>query len=83
MMSSILEVRLNSQPARFPAGTTVRQLVEQQTGKQLGSDGRAADGSKLGVAVAVDGAVVPRSAWHAVVLPAGAQIDVVTAAQGG
>ena len=35
-----------------------------------------------GVAVAVNSAVLPRSQWHSE-LPAGAQVEVVTAVQGG
>lgn len=36
-----------------------------------------------GVAVAVNGAVVPRSAWKSTSLTAGDRVEVVTAVQGG
>ena len=36
-----------------------------------------------GVAVAVDGEVVPRAEWSTVVLADGARIEVLTAVQGG
>lgn len=36
-----------------------------------------------GVAVAVDGEVVPRSAWPSRSLPDGAVVEIVTAVQGG
>jgi sulfur carrier protein len=36
-----------------------------------------------GVAVAVDGAVVPRAAWADTVLADGARVEVLTAVQGG
>ncbi|MGH3824897.1 MAG: sulfur carrier protein ThiS [Pseudonocardiaceae bacterium] len=36
-----------------------------------------------GVAVAVDGAVVPRACWPNTALREGAAVDVVTAVQGG
>ena len=36
-----------------------------------------------GVAVAVDGEVVPRAEWPAAVLGEGAKIEVLTAVQGG
>jgi sulfur carrier protein len=36
-----------------------------------------------GVAVAVDGEVVPRTDWPSVVLADGARIEVLTAVQGG
>ena len=39
--------------------------------------------SPRGVAVAVDGAVVPRSAWESTVIPHGAAVEIVTAAAGG
>jgi sulfur carrier protein len=36
-----------------------------------------------GVAVAVDGEVVPRAAWRTLVLAEGARVEVLTAMQGG
>ncbi len=36
-----------------------------------------------GVAVAVDGEVVPRAEWPSVVLADGARVEVLTAVQGG
>jgi sulfur carrier protein len=36
-----------------------------------------------GVAVALDGAVVPRASWPGTVLRAGASVEVLTAVQGG
>ncbi|MGM1064513.1 sulfur carrier protein ThiS [Saccharothrix sp. Mg75] len=36
-----------------------------------------------GVAVAVDGEVVPRTAWATTAVPAGAAVEVLTAVQGG
>ena len=36
-----------------------------------------------GVAVAVDGEVIPRAAWQTLRLPAGARVEVLTAMQGG
>jgi sulfur carrier protein len=36
-----------------------------------------------GVAVAVDGEVVPRSTWETFPLPADARVEVLTAMQGG
>jgi sulfur carrier protein len=38
---------------------------------------------EAGVAVAVDGVVVPRGAWPATVLADGARVEVLTAVQGG
>jgi len=36
-----------------------------------------------GVAVAVDGDVVPRSTWETFALPDGARVEILTAMQGG
>jgi sulfur carrier protein len=38
---------------------------------------------RTGVAVAVDGAVVPRAAWADTELAAGSRVEVLTAVQGG
>ena len=38
---------------------------------------------RTGVAVAVDGEVVPRARWAATVLADGARVEVLTAVQGG
>ena len=60
-----------------------------------GKPGELADGARVpdalvivnapevGVAVAVDGEVVPRAAWAATPLADGARIEVLTAVQGG
>jgi sulfur carrier protein len=60
-----------------------------------GKPGELADGARVpdalallgvpgtGVAVAVDGAVVPRAAWPDTVLTDGARVEVLTAVQGG
>jgi sulfur carrier protein len=36
-----------------------------------------------GVAVAVDGEVVPKASWSTFAIPAGASVEVLTAMQGG
>jgi sulfur carrier protein len=60
-----------------------------------GKPGELADGARVpdaltllgvpetGVAVAVDGSVVPRAAWPTTVLAEGARVEVLTAVQGG
>ena len=78
-----IDVELNGQPATLPPGSTVRDLVTEHTGKPLTDQGRALDGTRLGVAVAVNGDIVPRSAWAGYTVPARSRIDLVTAAQGG
>ncbi|MGO2051402.1 thiamine biosynthesis protein ThiS [Arthrobacter sp. MYb211] len=78
-----IEFILNTEAATVPAGSTVRELLAAHLGKSIGTDGRASDGSRLGVAVAVDSAVVPRSGWNDFELKPGHRVELVTAAQGG
>ena len=65
---------LNGQPASLPAGATVLAALER-----LGISGM----DTRGVAVAVDGEVVPRGTWTSMVLPDGARVEIVRATQGG
>lgn len=64
---------LNGEPREVEDGTTVRALLEL-----LG----APEGGR-GVAVALDGEVVPRAAWTDTALAPGARVEVVVAVQGG
>ncbi|NKQ55124.1 sulfur carrier protein ThiS [Amycolatopsis sp. K13G38] len=66
-----MEVQINGDWRAFPDGTTVAALLET-----LGTAPR-------GVAVALNGEVVRRGAWADVVVPAGAQLEILTAVQGG
>lgn len=70
-MSRVLAVVLNGVPRELPGGSTVADAVEV-----LGGPSR-------GVAVAVNGEVVPRLAWPATRLAAGDRVEVLTAVQGG
>jgi sulfur carrier protein len=78
-----ITVRLNDTERELPDGTTCRDIVAAATGRTVGDDGRPLDGAGLGVAVAVDGAVVPRSAWASTPLRTGSTVEIVTAVQGG
>lgn len=66
-------VTVNGQPRELPAGATVASVVEALTGRPQGR----------GVAVALAGEVVPRTRWDTTTLEEGAQLEVVTAVQGG
>ena len=44
---------------------------------------KAVDTSQRGIAVALNGAVVPRAAWPATLLRAGDSVEIVRARQGG
>jgi sulfur carrier protein len=66
-------VHLNGEERELQDGTTVAEAVALLG---LRPDAR-------GVAVALDRAVVPRSAWETTTLPPGAAVEVLTAIQGG
>jgi thiazole synthase len=67
-----MRVELNGEPTALPDGATVAAAIE--------ASGAAA---QRGVAVAVDGEVVPRSEWDATRLHEGEKIEVLAAIQGG
>ena len=66
-------IRLNGSDSELHTGET---LVAALALLGLSEEAR-------GVAVAVDGEVVPRAAWPTFRLPADARIEVLTAMQGG
>jgi sulfur carrier protein len=66
-------IRLNGEDSDVRAGETVAAVL---TRLDLTSDSR-------GVAVAVDGEVVPRAQWHSFALGEHARVEVLTAMQGG
>ena len=66
-------ITVNGERTEVPQGATVRSLLEQLRGAP---DGR-------GVAVALEGEVVPRAAWPRTPIADGAHVEVVVAVQGG
>jgi sulfur carrier protein len=66
-------IRLNGEDRTVDDGTTLTQLL----------GGLDVPPGARGVAVAVDAEVVPRGEWPEHVLGDGAQVEVVTAIQGG
>jgi len=64
---------LNGRPCELAAPGTPAGALEE-----LGLDAGA-----RGVAVAVDGEVVPRAEWDSLVLSEGARVEVLSAMQGG
>ena len=56
---------------------------ELDAGARVGDALDALGAPRVGIAVAVDGAVVPRAAWAETELAEGAQVEVLTAVQGG
>ena len=78
-----ITITVNGERAQLAEDATVRDLVSGRLGSPIGEDGRAEDGSPLGVAVALDDVVVPRSRWSTTSVPEGSRCEIVTAVQGG
>jgi sulfur carrier protein len=68
-----MRVALNGEPAELAEGASVSEAV---TAAGIEPDRR-------GIAVAVNGEVVPRGRWQATVLAEGQSVEVVEAMQGG
>jgi len=68
---STITVVINGGPTVITAETTLAQAIAPLVG------------SRSGVAVALDEAVVPRQDWEATTLHDGARVEVLVAVQGG
>jgi len=66
-----MRVEVNGQPRELAVGATVSDVLD------------TVSAPPTGVAVALDGAVLPRSQWAATELREGARLEVLTAVQGG
>lgn len=66
-------ISLNGRPAEVPIPGTIEGILRELG---LAHDAR-------GVAVAVDGEVIPRAQWGGCAIVDGARIEVLTAMQGG
>jgi sulfur carrier protein len=66
-------IMVNGQSSDVGAGATVAEVLE----------GLGLTLAARGVAVAVDGAVVPRGGWETFALREDARVEVLTAMQGG
>lgn len=78
-----MNITLNGTGRTVADDASITTLVSEVTGRALAADGRATDGRKLGVAVARNAQVVPRSLWFATALAEGDDVELVTAVQGG
>jgi sulfur carrier protein len=65
-------IRINGESELF-AATTLEALLAE----------KAVDTGQRGIAVALNGAVVPRAAWPATALHPGDSVEIVRARQGG
>jgi sulfur carrier protein len=66
-------VVLNGAPCELPDGAMLEDAIARSGVHE----------SRRGVAVAVDGEVVPRAEWEATALADGAKVEVLQAVQGG
>lgn len=78
-----MNITLNGTQHSLPEGASITTLVSEVTGRPLAANGQATDGQKLGVAVAHNSQVVPRSQWSVTALAEGDDVELVTAVQGG
>ncbi|WP_312978273.1 sulfur carrier protein ThiS [Corynebacterium sp.] len=69
-------VTVNGTERSVASTTTVGDIVFDITGQDPETDA-------LGLAVALDSAIVPRSRWASAVVRDGAEIEIITAMQGG
>ena len=76
-------IQLNGNPHPLVDGSTLSDLVATLTGRTLLPTGHPADGGRLGVAVALNAGIVPRSRWSATGLQVNDEVEIVTAVQGG
>ena len=68
-----VRVTINGEAHELPAGATVASVVSEM----------APAGEGRGVAVALDGAVLPRAQWQSTAVDEGASLELVVAVQGG
>ena len=66
-------ITVNGTEAQLPEGARIADLL----------DALGVEPGRRGVAIAVDGEVVPRTQWDSTSLAAGARVEVVQAIQGG
>lgn len=72
-MAGVSKIVLNGERVELPAGASLLSALER-----IGIEEQS-----KGVAVAVDGEVVPRTHWEAYSLHDGARVEALTAMQGG
>jgi thiazole synthase len=71
-----MRIDLNGEPLELPAGASLADAVRAKLGEEPGEGAR-------GLAVALDGEVVPRGEWAATALAEGRRVEVLAAIQGG
>jgi sulfur carrier protein len=81
--TQLATITVNGTAQAFAHGETVTDVIATVTGRPIAPDGHAADGNRLGIAVARNATVVPRSQWSRTTLTEGDDLEIVTAVQGG
>ena len=76
-------ITINGEPRTVAQESTICDLVATESGRTIGQDGRAQDGRGLGIAVAKNAHLVPRSGWFSELLADGDAVELLTATQGG
>lgn len=79
----MISINVNGQAQDHEEGSSIAALVSAMTGRQILETGVTADGGGLGLAVALNAELVPRSRWSATILRPADEVEVVTAVQGG
>jgi len=72
-MMAAAQIQVNGKSELLTAATTLEALLAE----------KAVDTNQRGIAVALNGAVVPRAAWPATPLRPGDSVEIVRARQGG
>jgi sulfur carrier protein len=81
--SSPAEFSVNGAPRALMGSQTVADLVTAITGRQISAEGKATDGTRLGIAVARNGEVISRREWSRTTLEQDDVVEILSAAQGG
>lgn len=77
-----MTITLNGNPKELESRALL-PLISELLGKDITDAGTAADGSALGIAVAVNHTVIPRGRWATHTLAEADSVEIVTAVQGG
>jgi thiazole synthase len=75
-----VRIDLNGEPLELPAGASLADAVRAKLGEE---PGEALGEGARGLAVALDGEVVPRGEWEGMALRDGHSVEVLAAIQGG
>lgn len=75
-----VNITVNGAQRAIPADTALISIVADVTTEDSDSDPSF---DQLGIAVALNATVIPRSQWATTTVTSGAEIEIITAMQGG